>query len=777
MDIKSKSIKGTRIVSIVAFIICVAFFIATLMTGAMALESASVINGTGMSIDEVLFSENYKESPEFQRDFDRKAGDILYLIGDLKGEDYIKSGKTINQWQLDDRIRMLFYDKARQDESMYEKYNDLQDDGRQRFEADYADEIDQIKQQLILDELRVFERAKEELDGTKGFIYFATDGVYTVTNMAGMVSDADTDQRPALNTGEDMDAAANTEEPVMDSSRFLSMVDKAEYLIYEKGKMTKTSPSAESPNQGVRYSDRHLEERFHDQYNPNLKVYFAFDESYIAAKEEAFQASRNEILKWVPIVAVCGLLTLISLIVLIVLTGRKDAEGNRPSYRIDRIFTEIQLLIITLCFLVGGLLFLNLLYESIRYNSYRFSSATPLNTAMLLWMGAAVLVGLAAASLGLLFILSCVRNIKAERFLKNSLIYRILAALFGGIRSIYHGGSIMRKVVIITLAVSLLSATVVLAPVAILLILILAPRWVRKYEEIRKGVSEVRNGNLTYKIPVAGNGELDRLAAEINEISAASNAAIQNELKNQRLKTELISNVSHDLKTPLTSIITYIDLLKTEGLDSENAPEYLEVLDQKSKRLQKLTEDLFDAAKASSGAIPVRLENVDMLSLINQGLGEMGSKIEESGLKFIVTAQEESYYVLADGQLLWRVVENLLGNVLKYALPGSRVYIDLKEMPGTNGKDAQVLLEIKNVSKNELNISADELMERFKRGDESRTTEGSGLGLAIAKDLVLLQNGWFEIKIDGDLFKAVVMLPRTWPEETDPPQADNEQSA
>ena len=777
MDIKSKSTKGTRIVSIIAFIICVVFFIATLMTGAMALESASVINGTGMSVDEVLFSENYKESRKFQKDFERKAGDILYLIGDLKGEDYIKSGKTISQWKMDDRIRMLFYDKAGQDESMYEKYNDFQGDGRQRFEEDYADEIDQIKQQLILDELRIFKKAKEELDGTKGFIYFATDGVYTVTNMEGLASDAGPDQSPTLNTGEDMDAAANTEEPVMDSSRFLSMVGKAEYLIYENGKMTKTSPSAESPNQGVRYSDRYLEERFHDQYNPNLKMYFAFDESNIAAKEEAFQASRNEILKWVPIVVGCGLLTLVSLIVLIVLTGRKDAEGNRPSYRIDRIFTEIQLLIITLCFLGGGLLFLNLLYESIRYNSYRFSSATPLNTAMLLWMGAAVLVGLVAASLGLLFILSCVRNIKAERFLNNSLIYRILAALFSGIHSIYHGGSIMRKVVIITLAVSLLSATVVLAPVAILLILILAPRWVRKYEEIRKGVSEVRNGNLSYKIPVTGNGELDRLAAEINEISAASNAAIQNELKNQRLKTELISNVSHDLKTPLTSIITYIDLLKTEGLDSENAPEYLEVLDQKSKRLQKLTEDLFDAAKASSGAIPVRLENVNMLSLINQGLGEMGSKIEESGLKFIVTAQEESLYVLADGQLLWRVVENLLGNVLKYALPGSRVYIDLKEIPGTNGKDAQVLLEIKNVSKNELNISADELMERFKRGDESRATEGSGLGLAIAKDLVLLQNGWFEIKIDGDLFKAVVMLPRTWPEKTDPPQADNEQSA
>lgn len=774
MDIKLKSYNRNKAWTIFAFIFCVFFFIATLMTGAMALESVSFISGTGMDVDDVLFYPSYKESADFQREFERKASDILYLIGDMKGEDYIKSGKTLKQWQLDNRIESLFYDKANRDESLYEKYDGFHGDAaaRQSFEADFADEIDQIRQQLILDELRVFERAKEQLDRAEGFFYYATDGVYTMTNLANVALSPDEDADSAADAG----TATNPEEvTAMDSSQFLSMAGKAEYLIYENGKMTKTSPSAESPNQSIRYSDRYLEEQFYNQYNPNLKVYFAFEENYIAAKEEAFQASKKEIMKWIPIVAACGLLTLIFLIVLIVLTGRKDAEGNRPSYRIDRIFTEIQLLIIAVCFFGGGLLFLNVLYESIRYNSYQFSSIAPLNTAMLLWMGAAVLVGLASASLGLLFILSCVRNIKAERFLKNSLIYRILAAVFRGICSIYHGGSIMRKVILITLGVCILSATVVLAPVAVLLILVLAPKWVKKYEEIRKGVGEVRNGNLTYKIPVTGNGELDRLAEEINEISAASNLAIQNELKNQRLKTELISNVSHDLKTPLTSIITYIDLLKTEGLDSENAPEYLEVLDQKSKRLQKLTEDLFDAAKASSGAIPVRLENVDMLSLINQGLGEMESKIEASGLKFIVSAKEESYYVLADGQLLWRVVENLLGNVLKYALPGSRVYIDLNEIPGTNGKDAQVLLEIKNISKSELNIQADELMERFKRGDESRTTEGSGLGLAIAKDLVLLQNGWFEIKIDGDLFKAIVMLPRTWPQEPDLPQEDRGQ--
>ncbi len=165
----------------------------------------------------------------------------------------------------------------------------------------------------------------------------------------------------------------------------------------------------------------------------------------------------------------------------------------------------------------------------------------------------------------------------------------------------------------------------------------------------------------------------------------------------------------------------------------------------------------------------MKFEKVDLLSLINQGLGEMGDRIEASDLEFRVGAEKEKYYVRADGQLLWRVVENLLNNVLKYAQEGSRVYIDLKEQNGKSGKTPNVILEIKNISKTELNIDADELMERFKRGDESRSTEGSGLGLAIAKDLVRLQNGWFEIKIDGDLFKAIVMLEAYTPDKNETP--------
>jgi signal transduction histidine kinase len=379
-----------------------------------------------------------------------------------------------------------------------------------------------------------------------------------------------------------------------------------------------------------------------------------------------------------------------------------------------------------------------------------------------------VVVSISAALLsavGLWFLLSLTRNLKARRFLKNTLVwslcrllYRLFKHLFDGIRTLFDRQNPMGKTVLIALAICLLSATVVLAPVAFVLILVFGPKWVRKYAALRRGVEEVRNGNLSWQIPVDADarGEFDRLARDINEISEASKRAIQNEMKNQRLKTDLISNVSHDLRTPLTSVITYIDLLKREGLDAPSASEYLDVLDQKSQRLKKLTEDLFEAAKASSGAIPVRPEKVDLLSLIRQGLGEMNEGLSAQRLDIKLRSESEKHYVRADGQLLWRIVENLLSNVQKYALEGSRVYIDLSEKQTGNGGVS--ILEIKNISKAQLNINADELMERFMRGDEARATDGSGLGLAIAKDLARLQNGLFELKIDGDLFKAVLTL-------------------
>jgi signal transduction histidine kinase len=243
------------------------------------------------------------------------------------------------------------------------------------------------------------------------------------------------------------------------------------------------------------------------------------------------------------------------------------------------------------------------------------------------------------------------------------------------------------------------------------------------------------------------------LSEDINNIAQGLGASVENELKAERMKTELITNVSHDLKTPLTSIITYVDLLKKEGLDSENAPKYLEILDVKSLRLKTLTEDLFDAAKASSGNIAVNMEQLDLVSLIKQGFGELEDKVKASGLDFIMSFSGEKMLVKADGKLLWRVVDNLLTNVFKYAMPSSRVYVSVF----TENNFAGIV--IKNISAFPLNIPADELMERFKRGDESRNSDGAGLGLAIAKSLMELQGGKLTVEIDGDLFKATIKLP------------------
>ena len=382
------------------------------------------------------------------------------------------------------------------------------------------------------------------------------------------------------------------------------------------------------------------------------------------------------------------------------------------------------------------------------------------------------IAGMAACiALTVLCFLPLVKKLKDHKFWEKSLvggiliwIYRKLRGFFGGIkRAFKESDGTLTKVVGVLVAGAFLCATWLGLPVVVVLIFIFAPRIVKKFTAIKEGVAQVKSGNLDWKIPVEEDaqgvrGELDRLAADINEISQATGIAVQNELKNQRMKTELISNVSHDLKTPLTSMVSYIDLLKTEGLDSPNADSYLEIIDEKTQRLKVLTEDLFEAAKASSGAIPVHMDSIDLYALVSQSLGEMDQKLSARGLSVIVKNELEAeggVRVKADGQLLWRVIENLLGNVSKYALEGSRVYVNI-----SSPEDSKVLLEIKNISGEQLNISADELMERFTRGDASRNTEGSGLGLAIAKDLTKLMNGEFKLTVDGDLFKAGVLLER-----------------
>lgn len=461
-----------------------------------------------------------------------------------------------------------------------------------------------------------------------------------------------------------------------------------------------------------------------------------------------------------------ALMALGSFIYLCVRVGDRDAQGKIILRGIDRWYTEIQLLMVGGIFVLFGIIYVRFTYEFIEnmiYNGGSFHPMIPfagMGMAGSLTGSIAAVAGLAGVYLGLWFLLSMVKKLKAGTFLRQSLTAIFVLFLH---RIFFRSGSTMQKVVIASILLILLSATVFLAPVVLVVVLVFAPKYVRKYDAIKQGVEEVRNGNLSYQIPVpeGDHSELDDIARNINQISEAVNITVQNELKNQRMKAELISNVSHDLKTPLTSMVTYIDLLKQEGLDSPRAMEYLDVLDNKTNRLRQLTEDLFEAAKAASGAMPVRLEKVELISLINQGLGELNEGINESGLEFILNNPKEKYYVWADGQLMWRVMENILGNVLKYAQPDTRVYMDVREEVGGEGTDPDmVIFEVKNISRQSLNIDAVELMERFKRGDEARSSDGSGLGLSIAKDLVKLQKGVFEVKIDGDLFKSIVVLNR-----------------
>ena len=280
--------------------------------------------------------------------------------------------------------------------------------------------------------------------------------------------------------------------------------------------------------------------------------------------------------------------------------------------------------------------------------------------------------------------------------------------------------------------------------------------WSAGFGRVRKGTEIIAAGNLNHPIETAHlPADLKGHAEALNNISGGLTTAVNEQMKSERFKAELITNVSHDLKTPLTSIINYVNLLKTTDQTDPRAQTYIEVLDRKSLRLKKLTEDLVEASKASTGVLAVNREKIGMAQLLDQALGEYEEKLEEKRLAVVRTVPEGESYVYADGRHLWRVIDNLLSNCAKYALEGTRVYIELVRGKGT------VSLSVKNISREALNVPPERLMERFVRGEESRSTEGSGLGLSIARSLTELQGGTFELAVDGDLFKAVVTLPQS----------------
>lgn len=462
----------------------------------------------------------------------------------------------------------------------------------------------------------------------------------------------------------------------------------------------------------------------------------------------------------VPVMAGSVLALILALAGVVILTigaGRNNEDKKVHLNFFDRCYTEIVAVVVFMIWLMGT----SVIVQAMDDEEMRIVWKTIGFGTLGLWFGIWFLAGW----------LSLVRRIKARSLWRDSLLRHILLLVrkcFSKCSNllVFLGGNMISRVKIILLfgififlqfmftgmtveGGSALSLLLMIVMDCAVLYYLIKKAWGR--EQIIAGLKKITDGDLQYKIPTEKlSGEQEMVADYINHIGEGLDAAVENSLKNERMKTELITNVSHDIKTPLTSIINYVDLLKRENPEDPKIRGYLEVLENKAQRLKVLTEDVVEASKASTGNIALEMTDLNFIELVHQVIGEFEEKFEERNLTMVVHFDEEEAIICADGRRLWRVLENVFGNVSKYAMENTRVYVDVKvDRPN-------VQLSLKNISAQPLNISAEELAERFIRGDVSRNTEGSGLGLSIAKDLVQLQGGEFKLYLDGDLFKVTI---------------------
>lgn len=650
----------------------------------------NIINRSHLGI---TLEKSYYRSEDFAAESSGIINDLMTLCG-YKNEENILTGATITEAELRDKVDYLYYEYQNSDNQYNPNLSERENYQIFLNQEKYKEEIEKVRQRLIQEDIHKYKLLLERLSSHEGLNYYIKMGDFELSNNPGSKQ---------------------------------AYINYPAYIMFE-GYVQKVYPQEIEDNPRYYW----LEPDSYSQDYPDA-LYLGFNDTFLQSRIAAWQANKaaanNDLYQMTGFIL--GLM--VSFIYLIIIWGRNywhDQEVHFNAF--DRLYNDFN---VAICL---ALITLWLALCSQFYNTQNAALVYP--TTMVI------------ASIGLIFVLSLLKHIKNRTFLKHTLIYTILSKLFAGLKAIYNGGSLAMKVAVLVIGYPLCVAlTFYIFPITIGAAVWLSFKKVKEFKAIKEGVNRVKEGDLAAKIEISGQGELAQLAGNINSITDGLNEAVKNEIKSERLKTELITNVSHDIRTPLTSIITYVDLLKKEE-DPEKVKEYIEVLDQKSQRLKVLTDDLFEAAKASSGDIPVNFEKIDIAALLDQGLGELDEKVKARKLDFKLNFPKEKIFVKADGRLLWRAIENLFSNIFKYALEGSRVYVDLEELGDT------VKLIIKNISAYELNISAAELMERFKRGDESRTSQGSGLGLSIVQSLIEIQKGSFGIEVDGDLFKATISL-------------------
>lgn len=486
------------------------------------------------------------------------------------------------------------------------------------------------------------------------------------------------------------------------------------------------------------YDDFHTEKQFYDGYSSLIKTLMVIGAIMV--------------IPWIT-----------GLIWLTMIAGKNPYNEEIVLNRFDKWKTELAAIVTGSCAIAsavaGCVLFLD-----------RFLSTVPASGLYnyggeeLFFVLASAGLLIAAFAFFLTGYLSLVRRIKAGTLWKNSLL-RILAGLVKHV--FYHVGDLWKTLLVfagyMTFQMMLLFlitdggiSTVIGFSIWILVNILIGVYFVIYVigrEKIADGIKRIAEGDVEYKVSTQKMlPEHKRLAETVNAIGEGLDAAVEKSMKSERLKTDLITNVSHDIKTPLTSIINYVDLLKKENFQDPKIQHYIEVLEQKAQRLKILTEDVVEASKVSSGNVTLEYMNINFVEMIQQTSGEFEEKFKKRGLQEILKLPDEEVVIHVDGRRTWRILENIYNNAAKYAMEGSRVYANLKVAGG------KAIFELKNISEQPLNISADELTERFIRGDISRSTEGSGLGLSIARSLTELQGGTFELYLDGDLFKVTIMF-------------------
>lgn len=609
----------------------------------------------------------------------------------------------------------------------------------------------------------VYQSAQELGEKTETLSYYESRFAKENSNYFFTITDADGNVLLSNYTDayQYSDATAYTlhrnPQPRRETKTFSSEEAMSEYLesLYEQYGDRDVSASS-----GSIVNEQTGEETFELQvqytvYDSETVTITGYVRSNLEAKDEIYYnlfwldkliSARN----WLIVIGASSLVLTVALLVFLLSSaGHKEGEEKIHLTWFDRIPLDL-LLFIWIC--LGGI--------TVAMGDVVYSQTEAIVFASM--------VVLCWVPLILVLLMSFASRVKAGTVFKNNVLYWLLTKIKKFLLWLWHGLCYLVrslplywKAGVFWTALSLLEMMFVLVSgsgetltfwffeklvlTAVLILIVINMR------RLQEGAKRIAAGEVDYTIDLTHMiGDFKAHGEDLNCIRDGLQTAVDERVKSERMKAELITNVSHDIKTPLTSIVNYVDLLKKEELGSDTAREYVAVLERQAQRLKKLTEDVVEASKASTGSIPVNLERTDLNVLLSQAAGEFTDRFAEQKLELCFSASQEQTYVMADGRLLWRVFSNLMSNVGKYALEGTRVYLSIDVQRGRG------VISLKNISRYPLNVSGEELMERFVRGDKSRTSEGSGLGLSIARSLTELQGGVFDITVDGDLFKVTI---------------------